>query len=201
MSQTVSRRPPTVEAWVSVRVSPCGICGVQSGTWTGFSPSSSVFPCQYHATRAPYSYIIWGKNNRSVCGRSSETYSHPIDIKKRSRPTSQTARSLNSTTEVCSLKLMTLIIHIYRLVAGHILYGGNAFTPKDCVMPGFTRHQERQMAFSRKFVFMLRRTYTEFKPKSPWPGMLNSIQYSSRPASRPLLLPCFLPSRQHPVSS
>jgi hypothetical protein len=26
--------------------------------------SSLVFPCQYHSTRAPYSYIIWGKNNR-----------------------------------------------------------------------------------------------------------------------------------------
>jgi hypothetical protein len=47
MAQVVSRRPLTAEARVRVPVNPCGICGGQSGTGTGFSPSSSVFPCQY----------------------------------------------------------------------------------------------------------------------------------------------------------
>jgi hypothetical protein len=47
MAQVVSRRPLTAETRVRVRVNPCGICGGQSGTGTGFSPSSSVFPCQY----------------------------------------------------------------------------------------------------------------------------------------------------------
>jgi hypothetical protein len=29
---------------------------------------------------SPYSYITWGTNNRPIGGRSSETYSHSIDI-------------------------------------------------------------------------------------------------------------------------
>jgi hypothetical protein len=60
MAQVVSRQPLTAEARVRARVNPCGICGGQSGTGTGFSPSFfSVFPCQYHSTIAPYSIITY----------------------------------------------------------------------------------------------------------------------------------------------
>jgi hypothetical protein len=55
MAQAVSRRPPTAEARFRSRLSPCGICGGQSGTGTGFSPITSVFPCQFHSTGAPSS--------------------------------------------------------------------------------------------------------------------------------------------------
>jgi hypothetical protein len=47
MAQAVSHRPLTAEARVRPCFGPCGICGRQSGTGTGFSPTSSVFRCQY----------------------------------------------------------------------------------------------------------------------------------------------------------
>jgi hypothetical protein len=53
MAETVSSRPLTAEARVRSRVSPCRICGGQSGTETGFSPSTSFLPSQFHSTRGP----------------------------------------------------------------------------------------------------------------------------------------------------
>jgi hypothetical protein len=52
MAQKISRWPLTAETRVRTRVNPCGICGLHRSTVTGLSPSSSVFPCQYHSTAA-----------------------------------------------------------------------------------------------------------------------------------------------------
>jgi hypothetical protein len=57
MAQVVGRWPLTAEARVRARVDPYWICGGQSGTGAGFSPSSSVFLYQYHSTIALYSSI------------------------------------------------------------------------------------------------------------------------------------------------
>jgi hypothetical protein len=51
MAQAVSRRSLSADA--RVRVGPFGICGGQSGTGTGFSPNTSVFPCKFHSIGAP----------------------------------------------------------------------------------------------------------------------------------------------------
>jgi hypothetical protein len=65
MAQAVSRRPLTAEA----RVGQCGICGGQSGIGTDFSPSTSVFPCQFHSTGAP----LLGKAEKTLSSSSSSS--------------------------------------------------------------------------------------------------------------------------------
>jgi hypothetical protein len=67
MAQVISHWPLTVEA----RVSSCGICGGQSGTGTGPSPSSSVFQAISFHWSCPYSHTIW-EMNRPTGGNSSD---------------------------------------------------------------------------------------------------------------------------------
>jgi hypothetical protein len=86
MAQAVSRRPVTAEALVRSRVSPCGICGEQNGTGTGFSPRTSVFPCQFHTTGAPLQvktkkriFFITGLHNKPQgCGTSVASAAGPF---------------------------------------------------------------------------------------------------------------------------
>jgi hypothetical protein len=54
------------EAQVRFQASPCRICGRQSGTRTGFSPITSVFPYQYHSTYHLYAVFTRRTNWRSL---------------------------------------------------------------------------------------------------------------------------------------
>jgi hypothetical protein len=53
----ITFRHLTLEARVRAPVSPCGIYVGQSGTGTGFIPSSSVLPCQYHSIVSLHTHI------------------------------------------------------------------------------------------------------------------------------------------------
>jgi hypothetical protein len=68
MAQVVSRRYLTAEARVHVGFSPCGICGGKSGTGTGYSLSSSVFPVNIIPPCPLLSYIICEMNTRLLRG-------------------------------------------------------------------------------------------------------------------------------------
>jgi hypothetical protein len=123
MAQVVSSRPLKAESRVRARVFPCRICGGQSCTGIGIFPSSSVLPCQYHSTVAPYSYIIRGMNNRPVGVSSSETQSHPIDMNNNNNNVITFALNnfLPLARQVCALELMqdsrSIIFHV-----GYLLF-------------------------------------------------------------------------------
>jgi hypothetical protein len=55
MALMVSHQALIAEVQLQSCTSTREICGGQSGTGVGFSPSTSVIPCQYHSTNAPHS--------------------------------------------------------------------------------------------------------------------------------------------------
>jgi hypothetical protein len=76
MAQAVSRRPLTIGA----RASSCGICGL--GAWTGFTREFFGFSLLMSFHRGcPDSCITGEMDSMTICGCSSETLHHPIDVK------------------------------------------------------------------------------------------------------------------------
>jgi hypothetical protein len=105
MAQAVSCRPLTAEARVRSRVSPCGIYGRQSGTGKGFSPSTSVFPSQFHSTGAPLHgktkkliIFILGLHNKPLgCGASVASAAGPFTKRKSIKDETSTAKGGDTT--------------------------------------------------------------------------------------------------------
>jgi hypothetical protein len=72
MAQVVGRQPLTTETGVCTRVSPCGICGGQSSTGTGFTLSSGFYPINIIPSWLSKLIYHVGKNNKPTGGHSSE---------------------------------------------------------------------------------------------------------------------------------
>jgi hypothetical protein len=87
MVQAVSRRPVIAEVRFRSRVSLCVIYGGQSGTGTGFFPSTSVLSCQFHSTGAPLHgkqeiFVTRLHNKAEGCGASVASHAGPFTQKK-----------------------------------------------------------------------------------------------------------------------
>jgi len=58
MVQAVSRLPLATDTKARCHVRPCEIYGRKNGAGTSFSPSTSVFPCQYPSTILILLYVL-----------------------------------------------------------------------------------------------------------------------------------------------
>jgi len=84
MGQAVGSQPLALEAWLRTRDKPCVICDAQSGTDPGFPPSTSIFPCQYSSSKAPYSFIhLHATLSRRKNGRSLGTFQNQRSLRYR----------------------------------------------------------------------------------------------------------------------
>jgi hypothetical protein len=69
---------PTLQSGSPFRseISPCEICGGQSGTETLLSVSTSIFPCRHHSIKAPCMY--WSK----CCSNREDNWRKPEQFRK-----------------------------------------------------------------------------------------------------------------------
>jgi hypothetical protein len=103
MAQAVSLQPLITMAQVCAQVSPCGICGAQSGTGSCFSLSSSVFVCQYHSTVTLHTHI------------SSEEWI------KGAFPWTRTTRTKTSTILCCNVNIPRCGLHQFKCTRAQVI--------------------------------------------------------------------------------
>jgi hypothetical protein len=78
MAQAVSRRPPTADARVRSWVSPCEICGGQSGTGTGFPPVNFIPPVLHYGNNEKKTAHLALHLHHKGCTISLKASVHPL---------------------------------------------------------------------------------------------------------------------------
>ena len=157
-------RPLIAKAGVRFQVRPSEICGKQSGTGTGFSWSTSVFSCQYHATNAPQ----WSSSTR--CFYQSDKRAKPKNLPKmlfgnRGAPDRKGISSFFYALK--SLRLLLVILDKLRSVSNVMLTVHNKSASKMIQRsdPRSTYHQFWNMPYHR--------------PNLWWPFVIIFLSYST----------------------
>lgn len=78
MAQVGSCQPFTAEAHVRYYASPCGICGQQNGTGTGFFSAYISVYFQCHSTSAPHSHRVAMFGILTICDHQFKCHSFDL---------------------------------------------------------------------------------------------------------------------------
>jgi hypothetical protein len=138
MAQAVSRRLLTAEDRARSQVSPCGIRGGQSGTGTGFSPSTSVSPRQFHSTSAP----LQGKrtkktNNLQVAELHNKPQGRGASVASATGPFNRKKHTIKISHCNCTLPDILMFRQNYDLLHPLTVGNGRKSKRKQCFFVAF----------------------------------------------------------------
>jgi hypothetical protein len=119
VAQTVRCLPVTSEDWIHTQASPYGTRIENVALGQDFSPSTSVFPCRYLPTSAPYcssSYCSYEKDKRSKTRDPTNIFLH---MSRRMERKVETSYRYGRTKKICVLTRQKFFEFSYREAQGY----------------------------------------------------------------------------------